>query len=82
MSTADQQKIAALRASAEAGDALAQVNLGVMYTKGNGVRRDDIEANSWFRKAADQGDALAQVRLGIMYANGRGVQQDDAEAAW
>ena len=28
-----------------------------MYTKGNGVRRDDIEANSWFRKAADQGDA-------------------------
>jgi len=65
---------------AEAGNASAQFNLGLMYAKGEGVPKDDAEALRWYRKAADQGNALAQSNLGVMYANGRGVPKDDAEA--
>jgi len=68
---------------AEAGNASAQFNLGLMYAKGEGVPKDDAEALRWYRKAADQGNAPAQSNLGVMYANGRGVPKDDAEAyAW
>ena len=68
------------RARAEAGDAEAQFNLGVMYAFGRGVTQDYAQAVSWFRKAADQGYAEAQYNLGFRYAIGQGVPQDDAEA--
>ncbi len=73
-------EIAALRARAEAGDAEAQYDLGVMYANGLGVPEDDAEAVRWFRLAADQGLANAQYNLGVMYASGEGVPQDYAEA--
>ena len=64
------------------GNANAQVNLGYMYDKGEGVPRDDAAAVAWYRKAAAQGNAIAQYNLGLMYANGRGVPQDYASAAF
>ena len=70
-----------LKAAAEQGDATAQVNLGAMYSTGEGVPENDTEAARWFRMAAEQGDATAQYNLGIMYSNGRGVPKIDAEAA-
>ena len=77
------QTLADLRARAEAGDAEAQYNLGMMYGNGRGVPQDDIEAVAWFRLAAEQGHAPAQNNLGVMYSEGEGVPQDDAEAvAW
>ena len=77
------QDVAALRKQAQAGDASAQNNLGVMYEDGTGVPQDDTQAVAWYRKAADQGDASAQYNLGLMYANGTGVPQDDTQAvAW
>lgn len=69
------------RPLAEAGYALAQFNLGLMYYKGDGVPQDKAEAARWYRLAADQGDASAQLNLGLMFDNGEGVPQDDAEAA-
>ena len=72
--------IDALRVRAEAGDAEAQFNLGVLYNNGDGVPQDDAEAVRWYRLAADQGYADAQYNLGVMYATGEGVPQDDAEA--
>jgi len=66
--------------AAEQGYAPAQNNLGLMYTRGLGVAKDDAEAVSWYRKAAEQGYAPAQNYLGLMYQNGQGVAQDDAEA--
>ena len=66
---------------AEQGDAVAQVNLGVMYNKGVGVTQDDAEAVRWYRQAAEQEDALAQFNLGVMYDKGEGVAEDDTEAA-
>ena len=52
-----------IRARAEAGDAEAQKNLGVMYAIGEGMPQDDAEAVAWFRKAAEQGHAEAQFIL-------------------
>ena len=68
------------RVKAEQGNAEAQHNLGVMYEKGLGVAKDDVQAVQWYRKAADQGHAEAQYNLGFMYAQGRGVAQDYAQA--
>lgn len=66
---------------AKQGDADAQYNLGLVYSRGNGVPRDDAEAAKWYRKAAEQGFAAAQFNLGVMYSNGKGVPRDGAEAA-
>ena len=68
------------RPLAEQGLAEAQVNLGFMYAKGQGVPQDDVEAVTWYRKAAEQGHAAAQFSLGYMYANGEGVPQNEVEA--
>jgi TPR repeat protein len=43
--------------SAEQGNPDGQVNLGVAYGKGQGVKQDDIAAVKWFRKAAEQGNS-------------------------
>ena len=67
------QALAALRASAEAGDAEAQFILGGMYVTGVGVPQDAAEAVAWYRRAAEQGNARAQSNLGAMYAGGVGV---------
>jgi hypothetical protein len=79
----------ALRVRAEAGDAVAQYNLGVSYANGRGVPQDDAEAVRWYRLAADQaelgsgvqsGTPAAQHALAVMHRDGRGVPQDDVEA--
>ena len=51
---------------AEQGDAIAQYNLGVMYTTGEGVPENDAEAVRWYRLAAEQGDKLAQLDLAVL----------------
>ena len=38
-----------------------------MYTQGQGVPQDYVQAAAWFRKAAGQGNAPAQAALGVMY---------------
>ena len=45
---------------AEAGDAMAQNNLGVMYDNGRGVEQDLKEAVKWYQKPVDHGHAKAQ----------------------
>jgi len=42
-----------LRPFAEQGDAVAQKNLGLMYTHGTGVPKDYKLAVKWFRKSAE-----------------------------
>ena len=74
------QELADLRVSAEAGEAQAQLTLGLRYGAGLGVPQDAAEAVRWYRLAAAQGHASAQNTLGVMYGTGEGVPQDDAEA--
>eukprot|EP00729_Bicosta_minor_P022564 gene22564-biopygen27388 len=59
---------------------LAQNQLGFMYSKGDGVEPDAVEAATWFRKAAETGCCDAQCNLGTMYSIGAGVEQDWGEA--
>jgi Sel1 repeat len=72
-----------LAASADNGDAAAQLKLGMRYYEGVSREHpsDYQEALKWFHRAADQGNAEAQARIGMMYHFGKGVPQDDAEAA-
>ena len=58
---------AAVLAQAEAGDATAQQQLGVMYHRGvpeAGIEPDHVAAALWFSKAAEAGLASAQCNLG------------------
>jgi TPR repeat protein len=68
------------KASAEAGQAEAQFDLGLLYAQGRGVRRDLTVAAQWYRKSANQGNAEAQFALGQMYSRGWGVPRDEADA--
>ena len=54
------QDMDALRKDAEAGDAVAQNNLGICYYKGSGVEKDVAQAVTWWHRAAEQGHAEAQ----------------------
>jgi TPR repeat protein len=73
----------ALKTQAEAGDTESQYLLGMRYTNGRGVFRDDVTAVDWFRRAAASGHADAQFMLGAAYAAGRGVPSDARRAiAW
>ncbi len=65
---------------AEQGDAAAQLHLGQMYARGEGVIQDYKEAMKWYRLAALRGDAAAQTNLGSLYANGKGAPEDFKEA--
>jgi len=68
------------RQFADQGDAVAQVNLVVIYERGKGVPQDYASAVKWFRKAAEQGDTTAQYIVGDMYDKGLGVTEDYAAA--
>jgi hypothetical protein len=68
------------RKAADQGDALAQVSLGMMYDKGQGVPQDYGEASKWYRKAAEQGNAHSQFALSRMYEAGLGVPQNYVQA--
>ena len=48
---------------AEAGDARAQFNLGVLFDQGKGVALSHVAAVNWWRKSAEQGFVSAQHNL-------------------
>ena len=73
----------AVREKAKGGDPEDQLELGLHYHEGWGVRQDDVQAAIWYRKAADQGVARAQGLVGWCYLFGRGVPRDlVTSAAW
>ena len=51
-----------------------------MYSNGEGVKQDDVEAVKWYLKAAEQGNANAQFNLGISYYKGEGVKRNPSKA--
>jgi TPR repeat protein len=76
-----QAAAAEFRRLADAGDPVAQANLGYMYYVGEGVNQNYAEAVNWYRRAAVQGERDAQYNLAVAYAFGEGVKQDLKEAA-
>jgi TPR repeat protein/class 3 adenylate cyclase len=68
------------RKAADRGYVEAMNNLGIMFTNGRGVARDDTQALGLFRKASDGGSTDAITNLGFMYHYGRGVAPNMEEA--
>ena len=66
--------------AAAQGFASAQVGLGNMHLRGDGVPQDLAEARRLFGLAAAQGDAGAQFTLGSMHRHGHGGPPNLAEA--
>jgi len=78
----DSSKLILMEKSAEQGDVLTQLLLGMSYELGKGVFQDYAQAAYWYQKAAEQGNTEAQRILGTMYYNGKGVQKDYIKAAY
>ena len=65
---------------AKEGDAAAQTLLGVLLSRGLGVKQDIPAAADWDELAGKAGDAEALYALGRFYVEGQGVKQDAAAA--
>ena len=65
---------------ADAGHAIAQYTLGLMYQNKQGVNQNYLKAAKLHRFASEQGNTNAQYALGLLYQNGQGVNQDSLEA--
>ena len=67
--------------SAQAGDMVAQNNLGYDYAFGNGIPQSRKDAVKWLTAAASTGFVPAEVNLGLLYEKGWAGKVDLAEAA-
>jgi len=67
--------------ASEQGNRRAQYQMGLLYARGDGVKKDFGIARKWLRKAAMQGHPKAQFYLGQMYAFGDGGEQDNVKAS-
>ena len=65
---------------ANAGDPLAQHELGIRYLTGKGFAADTVKAAYWIRKAAEQNVVTARYNLAILLSNGWGVEWDPFES--
>jgi uncharacterized protein len=65
---------------ANAGDPIAQHELGVRYMIGKGIEADSGKAAYWFGKAAAQNMLASRFNLGILSFNGWGVSWNPFEA--
>jgi TPR repeat protein len=73
--------VAHIKAQADAGNAEAQVAMGVGYRSGQaGLEKDPKQARAWFEKAAAQQHPAALRMLGDMYAKGEGGKKDPKKA--
>lgn len=68
--------IAQLTSAANAGDADARYELGMMYYEGNGVTRNYSTAFSLLKPLAEAGYTKAYFTVAEMYHGGRGVQKN------
>jgi hypothetical protein len=75
------QRLAYFQNGAQAGDPEAELQLAILYAKGEGVTQDYTIAAKWFRAAAEQDLPRAQYDLGVLYERGRGVAADPMQAA-
>lgn len=62
--------------AAEAGNALAQLRLALLYDQGDGVARSARAAFEWYNRAAAQGEPESQNQIGLFYELGEGVPEN------
>ena len=64
------------RKAAEMGHGGAQLQLGLLFERGEGLRQDYAQALRWYQKAAALKEPHADCRLGVLYRDGLGVEKD------
>lgn len=69
------------RKAADAGDPMAQNQLGYLCLKGIGVEKSDSEAFRWFLRASAGGSSTGKLNLAVAYLQGVGIRSDAALAA-
>ena len=62
--------------AAEAGNAVAQFRLAILYDEGDGVPRSAKAAFEWYSRAAAQGEPESQNQVGLFYELGEGVPEN------
>ncbi len=62
--------------AAEAGNAVAQLRLALLYDQGDGVPRSAKTAFEWYSRAAAQGEPESQNQVGLFYELGEGVPEN------
>jgi len=67
---------------AQAGDAEAINNIGVLYNKGLGVEKSPAKAAEWYQRSAEFGYPNAQFNLANLYYSGDGVEKNTKQAAY
>ncbi len=66
---------------ADNGNIDAQYHLALIYDIGNGLPRNPMEAEKWYKKAAIAGHCNAQYYLARLYdAKNSGIRRDEKEA--
>jgi TPR repeat protein len=78
--TYDLWQVFSLTRKANAGDPVAQHDLGVRYLLGRGVAADTVRGAYWIQKAAAQNVIPARFNLGILFYHGWGVEWNPFEA--
>jgi TPR repeat protein len=71
-----------LEKAAVQGNVYAEMKLGDLYAKGQGVPKNLEVAADWREKAANRGSVRAQKLLGKMYLDGEGVAKDPGKAEY
>jgi TPR repeat protein len=68
---------------AEQGNAVAQLKLGIIFSRGKVNSPDPVAARLWFEKAAEKGQVEAQFELGRIYRDGLGPRpfEDQPQSA-
>ena len=62
------------------GNTKAQIELGLLFLRGEIVEKDEFNSYLWFKRAAENGDVEGQYNLGVCYAKGTGVEQNREKA--
>jgi hypothetical protein len=62
--------------AAEAGNAVAQLRLALMYDQGDGVPQSSKSAYAWYGQAAAQGEPESLNQMGAAYELGEGVNEN------
>lgn len=65
-----------LAQAAEAGNAVAQLRLALMYDQGDGVPKSSKNAYQWYARAAAQGEPEALNQMGLAYELAEGVEEN------
>jgi TPR repeat protein len=68
--------------AAELDDALAQYQLGEIYSQAQGTTQNQQLATKWYQQAAEQGHTQAQFKLAYRYSKGQGVKQDHKQSIY